>query len=414
MSVNDAPPTFITRVRIKDYKSIASCDVALGPFTVLLGLNAAGKSNFLDALRFVRDAVTRGPAKAVESRTGLDNVLNRLPQAAPSCSIMLDFQLPASLGQDTPWRGHYGFTLARGSGPHAPDGWEVLHEGCEMSVMGSDRPPFHFEVEHGVVDDPATERESILRPGSLYLPVLSGTGPYALLHTALSGMFFYDPDVAALRDARPVTGSDALNEDGGHLGAVLGLLDPRVSERISDYAGAIVPNLTKVGPSARVVRGDYIAAQMQLTTAGAGTEPTTFRAESMSEGTIRAIGLLTALFQPRVRKGRIPLVAVEEPELALHPLAAGVLYDALTEASMSVQVLATSQSAELFDRKEADLSAILIVSAQDGVTVIGPVDDVSRSIVVDGLATVGELLRSDQFIPKLPELPREEDGGLGE
>ena len=67
-----------------------------------------------------------------------------------------------------------------------------------------------------------------------------------------------------------------------------------------------------------------------------------------------------------------------------------------------MQVLATSQSAELFDRKEADLSAIRVVTARDGVTVIGPVDEVSRSIVADGLATVGELLRSNQLEPQTP------------
>jgi hypothetical protein len=81
-------------------------------------------------------------------------------------------------------------------------------------------------------------------------------------------------------------------------------------------------------------------------------------------------------------------------------MAAGVLFDALTEASASVQVIATTQSAELFDRKEADLSAILVAAADDGVTRIGPVDEASRSIVADGLATVGELLRSDQLRPE--------------
>ena len=50
----------VTRVTIADYKSIASCDVHLGALTFLVGLNGAGKSNFIDALRFCRDAL-RGP-----------------------------------------------------------------------------------------------------------------------------------------------------------------------------------------------------------------------------------------------------------------------------------------------------------------------------------------------------------------
>jgi AAA15 family ATPase/GTPase len=44
---------FISRVRLKNYKSIAECDVRLGPLTVLIGTNDSGKSNFLDALAFL-------------------------------------------------------------------------------------------------------------------------------------------------------------------------------------------------------------------------------------------------------------------------------------------------------------------------------------------------------------------------
>ena len=51
------PVPFVRRVRARNYRSIADCDVTLGPLTVLLGFNAAGKSNFLDVLRFVADAL---------------------------------------------------------------------------------------------------------------------------------------------------------------------------------------------------------------------------------------------------------------------------------------------------------------------------------------------------------------------
>jgi predicted ATPase len=223
--------------------------------------------------------------------------------------------------------------------------------------------------------------------------------PFAGLHDLLTSMFFYIPDLAALRDARPPAQSDLLDEDGGRLGEVLGRLDEVKRQRLTEYAAAIVPRLTEVG--ATPSSGDYLAARMTMST-GPDGQGRDFRAEAMSEGTIRAIGLLAALFQPPTQDGRISLIAVEEPELALHPLAAGVLFDALTEASYSVQVLATTQSAELFDRKEADLSTLRMVEAEDGVSVIGPVDSVSVRIVADGLATVGELLRSDQMRPEPP------------
>lgn len=55
-------PVKITRVMLHNYKSIVWCDVALDKLHFLLGANGAGKSNFLDALRFVQYAVLSYPA----------------------------------------------------------------------------------------------------------------------------------------------------------------------------------------------------------------------------------------------------------------------------------------------------------------------------------------------------------------
>ena len=45
------------RVVLRNYKSIAACDVSLAQLSFLVGPNGSGKSNFLDALRFVADAL---------------------------------------------------------------------------------------------------------------------------------------------------------------------------------------------------------------------------------------------------------------------------------------------------------------------------------------------------------------------
>ncbi|MFF3708682.1 AAA family ATPase [Streptomyces phaeochromogenes] len=404
------PMPLITRVRVDNYKSIAHCDVTLGPFTVLFGLNAAGKSNFLDALRFVRDALLDGPAEAVAARGGWDEVVRRVPEPATSCTIGLEFYLPAFPPHDRkPWVGSYEITLAPTAaarpGRDTGAGFRIQREFCEMRRPGeqSGTGTERFEVR----DRPGMGH----RKSRLELARVADTEPFFKLHGTLADMFFYSPDLSNLRAARPNTPTAGmLKEDGSGLGPALAVLGERQRERISQYIGAIVPGVIEVGPTDP--SADYIAARISFAADG-GTEPHIFRAESMSEGTIRAIGLLTALFQHDARDGWIPLIAVEEPELALHPLAAGALYDALTEASEHVQVLATTQSAELFDRKEADLSAIRVVAAEHGVTVIGEVDPVSRSIVADGLATTAELLRSDQLRPvvKPPAHPDEQPEG---
>ena len=50
----------ITRVEIKNYRSIAHADVTMKSLTVLVGRNGSGKSSFVDALKFVRDALQLG------------------------------------------------------------------------------------------------------------------------------------------------------------------------------------------------------------------------------------------------------------------------------------------------------------------------------------------------------------------
>ncbi|MHB9859327.1 AAA family ATPase [Streptomyces sp. YIM S03343] len=401
------PMPFISRVRIDNYKSIAHCDVTLGRFTVLLGLNAAGKSNFLDALRFVRDALVKGPEAAVAAHGGWGEVLRRVPETATSFTIGVEFQLDLIEDEPGPWIGRYEITLAplpaSGAGRDAGPGVRIQRELCEMY-----RPDAKgdTDTEHFLERD---RTEKGRRHRLMGLSRIADDEPYLDLHVALAKMFFYSPDLSSLREARPnAPTAGALGEDGGDLGPALAALGDQERDRISQYLGVIVPGVVEVGPTDP--SADYIAARISFATDGEN-EPHIFRAESMSEGTIRAIGLLTALFQPNTHDGwgRIPLIAVEEPELALHPLAAGALYDALTEASEHVQVLATTQSAELFDRKEADLSAIRVVAAEHGVTVIGEVDPVSRSIVADGLATTAELLRSDQLRPVVEPLEQPSD-----
>ena len=73
-------PPFLRRLRIRGYKSIAFCDVTLEPLTILVGRNASGKSNFVDALAFLRDIVKLGVNEAVKRHGGVEAVLCRMQE----------------------------------------------------------------------------------------------------------------------------------------------------------------------------------------------------------------------------------------------------------------------------------------------------------------------------------------------
>lgn len=106
-----------------------------------------------------------------------------------------------------------------------------------------------------------------------------------------------------------------------------------------------------------------------------------------SDGTRRAIALLASIYQ----NYPFSLLAIEEPELMLHPHAAGVLTDNLNAASLRSQILFTTHSPDLIARFKAD--SLRIVEMVQGITQIGPLRDDQRQAINDQLFNGGDLLR---------------------
>ena len=68
---------FIRRVVLHNYMSIARCSVELRSLNFLVGQNGAGKSNFLDALRFLADSLNTSVEHALRDRGGIGEVRRR-------------------------------------------------------------------------------------------------------------------------------------------------------------------------------------------------------------------------------------------------------------------------------------------------------------------------------------------------
>lgn len=152
--------------------------MTLGPFAVLLGLNAAGKSNFMDALRFVRDALVDGLESAVTARGGLNALLRRVPETTDEATIALELCLPGATEQAGPWQARCETTISRppAAGPAAVSVWS-RREACEVGLTAG-QPDARLIVRR--VGEPSdSSARWRLRPGSLYLPVAGVREPYA-------------------------------------------------------------------------------------------------------------------------------------------------------------------------------------------------------------------------------------------
>ena len=377
--------TFITRVALKNYKSIASCDVQLRPLMFLVGPNGAGKSNFLDSLRFVADALNLSLDHAIRDRGGIDNIRRRSGGHPNHLSIRLDFDSPEGFG-------HYAFrisALQRGR-------YKVQKEECVLRSTQQPTQEDYFYVENGTVTDASVEMVPAAATDRLYLVNASGLPEFRPVYDALSRMGFYSLNLDKIRDLQAPDPGDLLIRNGSNLTSVLARLSDPVKRRIEEYLAAVVPGVhgvkvKKFGPKETLeFRQDVAGAK----------HPWRFLANNMSDGTLRALGILVALFQGNNDpKKRVLLVGVEEPEIALHPAAAGVLLDALRDAADKTQIIVTSHSPDLLDDKDLDPGSILAVEARDGTTIIAGIDEAGKSALRDRLYTTGELLRLNQLQP---------------
>lgn len=395
MTVAMQPIPFIKRVRIKNFKSIESCDVELGPLTVLVGLNAAGKSNFLDALRFVVDAFQNGLQAAVTHRSGVDRLWREGATDQP-LSIELELNLQRYSRDPDSEPATYGFQLGLADTDERYP-IKVLQEWFCIEGATGDR------IRHSTEGPAAPENGMAAFPAGgsdLFVRSLGTQGlEFIRLITTLMGISHYalDPDV--MREVKPSEDGARLGPRGEFLGDVLSRIAsdwPVSKKRIDAYLASVVPGA--VGIEHLDLGGKYSSVQLRMRDPETD-EQAVFLPESISDGTLRASGVLAALFQPASLVGYVTAVCIDEPELGLHPSAAGALFYALVEAAQHVQVIVATQSGDLLHRDEIDLDWIRPVAMRDGRTIIGPVDSVTREIVQRRLATVGERMRQDQILP---------------
>ncbi len=380
--------TFITRVVLENYKSIAACDVPLQALTFLVGPNAAGKSNFLDALAFLQEALAFYPEYALHGRGGLGEVLRRASDRPLRFGMRLEFQLPPGTS------GHYALSVGWREGRAA-----VLGEECVVRGAAETTPPAYFRTRESTIETSVRTPAPVL-PDRLYLVSASAYPTFRPVYDLFSSLRVYHLRPGAIGAFPDKSSKPWLNPDGENLATVLERIQaeaPDGFERVLQYLRVILPSLDKV-EVVPVGPGRMLRFWQRL----AGfNHPQPFWAGQMSAGTLRALGILVALLQVgKDDQGGPQVVGIEEPEAQIYPAALAVLRDAMTEASYTRQVLVTTHSSDILDEKDVTTDGILGVAADDGPTRIAAVNEASRSVVRDRLFTVGELLRIGQLEPE--------------
>jgi len=200
-------------------------------------------------------------------------------------------------------------------------------------------------------------------------------------------MSFYTimPDV--LQEPQAPSNPYPLEEKAGNLASVL----RQLKQGETESAAALETSLGRMVQDVESFRvsqvGSYLVTRLRHRGAEKDRHPS-FELFQESDGTLRLLGILTALYQVPPRT----LIALEEPELTIHPGALAVLWEELIGASAKSQILITTHSPDLVDMCDAEM--LRVVEKEAGISHVGPVDEEQREIIRKQLLAPGELMRS--------------------
>jgi hypothetical protein len=382
----------ITRVVASNFLSLGEAvSVDLGDLTVLAGINGSGKSNVIAALVFIANAIDDGLEHAVVSRRGF-RALRR--HGVGRAMVRLRYELEAAT-----WEGDYEVAI----GGKADGSYEVSHEIASITYRDQARH-LGFNARKGVLVDPGPELVGVpVVSRDLLLRVIGGVEGYGPLRDALSGLRRYAIYPGALREPSKPSALAHLDCEGHNWASIVrrvaaGRFGGELRAALARVTGDIVDlRVEQLGDNLAVLFRHHLDGDPLDRDQPDGDRPSSgpwFDAGRESDGTLRIAGLLTALLQ----EPPLTLIAIEEPELTIHPGAIPLVVDFLRMATSWSQVLVTTHSPELLEAVDPD--ELRVVQRLGGVTSVAGVDAGQVELVRRELTSPGELMRREGLAPQ--------------
>jgi predicted ATPase len=372
----------IKRLRASRFRSLGKdVTVDFGPLTVLVGQNGAGKSNTIDALVFLSDCMQIGLEGAVTKRHGI---------AAIRYANMHGRPFDVSVRVEVVHEGVGGVYEIVLTGDRVED-YRVKREYAEVRGVS-------FVVENGTWKGPPDLHPRV-ESTSLALPALAGDARFAPLAQALRSIASYSIFPDELRVPQKYDPRRPMDRHGVNW---VSLLKDQPEATWKPDLVAVLNKLTgDIADVKFVPVAGFLVAQFKHERDPQAKRKQWFDATQESDGTLRVAGMMTALLQ----SPRPELLAIEEPELTVHPGAIRLLYEYIKEGTLRGQVVLTTHSPDLLSMLSAD--EVRVVDRAEDETRVGALEESQREAVMNGLFTLGEVMRSEGLKAQL-ELPIED------
>jgi predicted ATPase len=380
----------IKRIHIENFKSFSEIDVELSRFSVVIGSNAAGKSNFISAFRFLRDIARHGLINAIAMQGGADYIRNTKIGSERDLVVQVIYAPdPARDFLDRTSRdglvleirsceSSYEFALRFNA---TGDGFSIVRDrliiGCEVTSCknGQNRKDKNQLIGRGSVQVssekgevrylvdmppgcPLTENDVIplffrgkrLPERALLLETFYG---YPLPHFEkfFDRIAVYDIDPKLPKRGVVITGKRELDENAGNLALVVKTIleDPEKKRKFSNLLRDVLPFIEDFSVQ------KFMDVSLILTMRERYAKSRDLPASSLSDGTIAIFAMIIALYFEEK-----PFIIIEEPVSHIHPFLVARFMRMMKEASEKKQVMITTHSTEVV--KYAMLDDLLLIS----------------------------------------------------
>lgn len=332
----------LDKLTLRGFKSIESLDAfELTNCNILIGANGAGKSNFIDFFRLLRDMADKRLQSFVNEQGGGDGFFYLGPKQTPRISASLSFEANG-----------YEFSLA----PTADGSIQI---GSETVVYGT----YRQTISRGAMESHLKEKFTQQQQTGFRVAwfVYKSLSSWTVYH-------FHDTgSLAPMRRIQPLNDDEKLRHDASNIAAYLNRLreEDETYDLIRDTVRLIAPFFDDFLFRPKTRNGNE---QIRLEWTQRGSD-FPFQPSQLSDGTIRFICLATALMQPDPPA----TILIDEPELGLHPYAISILASLIESASQRTQVIVSTQSPTLLDYFGPD--QIIVVNRVGGKSAFERLDE---------------------------------------
>ena len=395
----------IKEIRFVNWKSYKHANLYIDPLNVLIGTNASGKSNAIDAITFLNNAVNGMNLQAAldgEGGMSLEVIMGGIRGGAEYAALLPEdrFTVETTIQRDSITDYNYSITVR--TKPQV----KVIAESLlkitrtrkkpkEKNIFNTRSddddlsPSIHTNIINGQgkpIRKDLKNSVSVISQLKNYEVIPEVSEAIKLVTKNLEEIFILDPIPSLMRDYKPF--AQNLSRNASNLAGMIAALPKDKKEKLESQLTKYVSSLPedeieKVWAEPIGIFGKD-AMLYCIEKWGKSGASTTIDARGMSDGTLRFLGILTAL----LTRPSGSLIVIEEVDNGLHPSRAKLLLETMKEigAERNIDILITTHNPALMDELGIEMIPFIQVVHRD------PEDGTSKISLLENIRSLPKLL----------------------